>query len=286
MIKDILKFLSLVLVYSVLFILANAILPFSVGFKELSSSSNPSDLIFIIISSAWTCLLIFYIIKKSDWSEMKITLSLIGIVFFVQYFMTQIETLFFGSAFKALTTVDALLIVFAGLIPLLVVVPLAVKFFKNKENTGTCETLAIKELILKLILIGFIYMVVYFIFGYFVAWQFPDLRMFYSGSTVLVSFIDQLMVNFNTNPIIFPFQIFRGILFGLAAVPLLMMFKSEKKYFITSLCLLYLTTAIVLIIPNPLFPNAVRFAHLLEMTSSMFLFAIITGLILNKSLKK
>ena len=53
---------------------------------------------------------------------------------FVQYFMTQIETLFFGSAFSALTTGDFLLIMFAGLVPLLFTVPLAIKFFQNNAN--------------------------------------------------------------------------------------------------------------------------------------------------------
>ena len=97
-----------------------------------------------------------------------------------------------------------------------------------------------------------------------------------------MSFIDQLIHNFNTNPIIFPFQIFRGILFDIVAVPLLMMFKNNKKHFTVSLCLLYLCVAIVLIVHNVLFPDAVRIGHLIEITSFMFLFALITGYILDK----
>jgi magnesium-transporting ATPase (P-type) len=267
----------------------NAILPWSNTFKELNSSADSLAILFLIISSAWTCFVMVYIIKKSEWNGWKIGLTLIGIIFFVQYFMTQIETLFFGSAFEALTTGDVLIILLAGLVPLLVTVPLAIKFFKNekevkkaKETNETLQKVANGKLILKLVLIGFIYMAVYFIFGYYVAWQFTELRIFYSGSAVLVSFIDQLIVNFNTNSFIFLFQIFRGILFGAAGVPLLMMFKNNKKYFITSLSLLYLCTAIVLIVPNVLFPDTVRFAHLIEMTSSMLIFALITGFILSK----
>jgi hypothetical protein len=36
----------------------------------------------------------------------------------------------------------------------------------------------------------------------------------------------------------------------------------------------------MLIIPNVLFPDIVRIGHLIEMTSSMFLFGVITGNIL------
>jgi len=47
MIKDSGKFLLLVLIYSVVFMFINAILPFSDGFKELEASSNPLSLIFL-----------------------------------------------------------------------------------------------------------------------------------------------------------------------------------------------------------------------------------------------
>ena len=43
---------------------------------------------------------------------------------------------------------------------------------------------------------------------------------------------------------------------------------------------MYLTTAVLLIIPNALFPDMVRIGHLIEMTSSMLMFGIIAGNIL------
>ena len=50
--------------------------------------------------------------------------------------------------------------------------------------------------------------------------------------------------------------------------------------FIISVCLIYLSTAIVLIIPNVLFPEKVKIAHLIEMSSSMLIFGVIVGNIL------
>jgi hypothetical protein len=58
------------------------------------------------------------------------------------------------------------------------------------------------------------------------------------------------------------------------------MVNKNKGVFITSVCLVYLCTAVMLIIPNALFPDIVRIGHLIEMTSSMFLFGLITGNIL------
>jgi len=117
------------------------------------------------------------------------------------------------------------------------------------------------------------------VFGYFVAWQFSELRVFYSGSTEKLGFWGKLLDNFRTNPVIYPFQIIRGILFGLFIVPLALIID-KKITFVISVCLVYLCTAIMLIIPNVLFPDTVRLAHLLEMTSSMLLFGTIAGNIL------
>jgi hypothetical protein len=194
--------------------------------------------------------------------------------------MTQIETLFFDSAFTALTKLDTILIMLVGLFPLIGTIALLVKFFQNRNAICEKGKIDFKEIILKLGVIGIIYLCIYMLFGYFVAWQFSELRLFYSGTTDKLSFWGQMVNNAKSNPVIIPFQIIRGILFGLAVIPIKNMINRNKGSFVISVCLIYLCTAIVLIIPNVLFPNAVRIAHLIEMSSSMLLFGIIVGCIL------
>jgi hypothetical protein len=194
--------------------------------------------------------------------------------------MTQIETLFFGDAFPVLTKQDVLLIMLAGLFPLLATIPLLMKFFQNKDVVVEKNEMNLKNIVVKLGIIGVIYLCVYMFFGYFVAWQFEELRLFYTGSTEKLSFWGQMINNMKANPVIFPFQVIRGILFGIFVIPLTYMVKNSKFTFITSICLVYLCTATVLIVPNVLFPDTVRIGHLVEMSSSMLLFGIIVGSIL------
>jgi len=257
---------------------ANALLPFSHEFRDLGSSGNPMDLLFFLISSTWICFTIFFVVRHTQYSGKKLFISLVLVLFFIQYFMTQIETLFFGHAFTALTKMDIISIMLAGLFPTIGVVALLVKLFQNKNIEYVKNKINIKEITAKLSIIGIIYLIVYMLFGYFVAWQFDELRLFYTGSTDKLSFVGQMVNISRTNPITFPFQIIRGILFGLAIVPIKNMI-GNKKYFKISVCLLYLCTAIVLIIPNVLFPDIVRIAHLIEMFSSMLIFGIIVGII-------
>ena len=288
MVKTIFKFLLATVLFSVLFMAANAILPFSQGFKELGSSGDPMALLFLLVSSAWTCFAIYFVIKHTEYYGKKLFINLLFVLFFIQYFMTQIETLFFGGAFTGITKLDIILIMFAGLFPLLGAIALLVKFFQNKN--AMCETVKInvKDITVKLGIIGIIYLCVYMVFGYFVAWQFEELRLFYTGSTEKLSFWGQMANNIKTNPMIIPFQIIRGILFGLAVIPVKNMVNKNKTVFIISVCLIYLCTAVVLIIPNALFPDMVRIAHLIEMSSSMLLFGIIVGYMLfeNNTRKK
>lgn len=272
-------FLSTIL-YTILFMAANALLPFSQEFKELTSSGDPMALFFSWVSSAWTCFSIYFVIKHTYYSGYKLYINLLFVLFFVQFFMTQIETLFFGSAFTVITKLDTILIMFAGLFPLTGTIALMVKFFQNKNAIYEKRKIDFKEVILKLGIIGIIYLSIYMLFGYFVAWQFEELRLFYSGTTDKLSFWGQMVNNAKSNPVIIPFQIIRGILFGLAIIPIKNMVNLNKGGFVVSVCLIYLCTAIVLIIPNVLFPNTVRIAHLIEMSSSMLIFGIIVGCIL------
>jgi hypothetical protein len=289
MIKTFLKLVSVTILYTISFILANALLPFSQGFKELGASGDPTMILFmVIISGAWSCFTIYFTIKHANHSGIKLFVKILCIMFFIQYFMTQIETLFFRGAFEVLTKTDAILIMLAGLLPLLGSVALLIKFFQNKNAVYEKNKIVVKETIIKLGIIGVIYLCVYMIFGYFVAWQFEELRLFYSGSTEKLSFFGQMVNNIKTDTIIIPFQILRGIMFGMAIIPIRNMINKNRIIFTINVCLIYLCTAVVLIIPNVLFPDEVRIGHLIEMSSSMLLFGIIVGNILwenNKSKK-
>ena len=282
MIKTIIKLLVAVCVYTVIFMIANAVLPFSAEFAELKNSTgNPAALLYLLFNNAWICFTIFYIIKNSNYPKMKMFISILFVMFFIQPFLVQIETLLFSYAFITLSKMDIIFIMAAGFLPLAGVLPLLFKFFYVDSTAHIKNKLLIKDAIIKIGLIVVIYLCIYMLFGYFVAWQFKELRLFYTGSIEKLSFFGQMENNLKNNPVIIPFQILRGILFGLAIIPIKKMFNKNKINFIICVCLIYLSAAIVLIIPNVLFPNIVRIAHLIEMCSSMLLFGIIAGVIIH-----
>lgn len=84
------------------------------------------------------------------------------------------------------------------------------------------------------------------------------------------------------NSYIIPFQLFRGVLFATFVLPVVLMYRNKSHKLLISLILIYTTTAIVLIIPNFLFPDTVCWAHFIEMITSMILFSVITWLVWQK----
>ncbi len=286
--KTILRFILLVFVTTIAFLGVSAILPYSGAFKAASANTDPSGIIYVLITDAWICMTIMYIVKHSRWKPSRLIPALMFSLFFIYSFMAQIETYFFSAAFKILTKKDIFLIMLANGVIIFTGVPLAVKLFGKgrRSDTGNriryLPSFSFSQMIIKLTVIGIIYMIIYFVFGYYVAWQVKDLRIFYSGHPDDYGFMSVLTNNFHQNPVIYPFQFLRGLLFGLFVLPLAVMFKDRPGVLLISLILVFLSLGVSLIIPNFLFPDTVRWAHFAEMISSMFVFAITVWLIYEK----
>jgi hypothetical protein len=93
----------------------------------------------------------------------------------------------------------------------------------------------------------------YFTFGYFVAWRTPAVREYYGG-TETGSFLAQMASVLRNTPWLVPLQIGRAIGWTVNAQ---------------------------LLLPNPYMPEAVRMAHLRETASSNFVFGALVGWLLS-----
>ena len=131
------------------------------------------------------------------------------------------------------------------------------------------------------VLAALVWPVVYFMAGYLIAWQFADVRLLYSGTTEMGSFISIMAGNFASG--LYGFQIFRGFLWILIAWLVLAALKGTmiKKGIILGL-LFSLLGSSQLLLPNPYMADTVRMAHLLETASSSFLWGFIIAWTLDR----
>ena len=248
----------------------------------------------VLLGMAAVCLIntavIMYVIFRSRWQGIKLVVFVALVHYIVQFFMGGVEAIFFQSNLKIpLKLVYAQLAsgaVFAFFFSLIAVFILGrMKLAKDASEEPNQRLIMPKgEFILKfLILSVIVYPLLYFLFGYFVAWQFPAVREFYSGSTVLIPFFPFIKTQFGTNTTLVFWQMARGAVWVLVALPVIRMMKGKAREAAVTLGLIF---ALVMnsqhIPPNPYLPGIVRLAHFIETSSSNFLWGMLIVWLLHR----
>jgi hypothetical protein len=223
-----------------------------------------------------------FVILRSRVTGWKLALSVFVILFGASTFMSQIETAVFITG---LPPGMLLRIGLSGLVVALIFSPLAVLVLGKGKSTGYNHSsprlrMSASQWLLRLAFIAFCYVVLYFTFGYFVAWRNPAVRAYYRGVDP-GSFFAQIMTVFRDTPWLPVFQFGRGLLWTTLALPVIRVMKGQwwETALAVALCFAVFMSALLLI-PNPLMPTEVRMAHLLETASSNFLFGWIVVFVL------
>lgn len=273
--KTLLKLVLLFSIFSIFFALPTIFIPFQI---KMANSSDYNGLMIIVLLLT-QFLIILYLIQRLNLWGMKLFLTVVTIFWGLQTFMTQIETWYFIEAMPAITNEELVNLFLRPLITSITFIPLAIWMLnKWKQDVSPPESHQSSALNWKEILsLSAAYVIIYFVFGYFVAWQFEAVRVFYTGSAENAGFIGGIKQTLQTKSFIFLFQLLRGFLWIIIGLPIALYLKGGKREKIMACILLYALPAIQLIVDNPFMPQQVRLAHLLEVASSNGLFGFLIG---------
>lgn len=197
--------------------------------------------------------------------------------------LPQTETWYFIDAFPLLDNKLVLKIISMGLINSILVIPIS--FFVISRKSNEMIDLRVSKVlhlnIFKyLLFISLIYVILYYLAGYFIAWQIDEIRMHYSGTLDKLSFFEHTRQLIIDDPYFFPFQVIRGALWFFIGIPLFMIFsKNKNECLIFSFFIFALLPTIQLFLPNPLMPEAVRMGHFIETFISNGIFGVIAALV-------
>jgi hypothetical protein len=240
-------------------------------------------LVALLAISVLNTLVLGYVILRSRWAGWKLILAVFFVFYGVITVMPQIETAFFVTRLPPGMLPRLFL---SGAIIAALFSPLAVLILGKRRPDGTEDesqarlNMPAGEWVGKLSLIVVAYVVIYFAFGYFIAWKSPAVRAYYDGSDP-GSFLAQMGAVVRDTPLLLPLQAVRAILWAVIAVPVIRMMKGEWWEAGLAVALLF---AVVmnsqLLLPNPFMPQEVRMVHLLETATSNFLFGWIVVLVL------
>jgi len=223
-------------------------------------------------------LVLALIIQRSRWHGWRLALTMALIFYGVMTFMSQIESAVF------LTRLPAGMLPRLFLMGALITIPfspLAVLMLgrwrpgpeANKDSNPVALTSG--EWLKKLSLISAIYLVLYFTFGYYIAWKNPAVTAYYGGVDE-GSFVARKAAIVSETPWLPPFQVLRAVLWVLLALPVIRMMGAKWQWKGLAVALLFAVVMNAqLLLPNPYMPEAVRWAHLVETASSNFIFGFL-----------
>jgi hypothetical protein len=286
--KWILRFVLLYVLFIVFFLIGSMAVKGVIPDNVISEPGLVPPTSGLLIIALTDLLIIAALILTSRWSGWKLALSLALAYYGVVTFLMQIETWYFLSS---VTVGPQLLprLFLMGIPTAFLFIPLAAWVLGKGRATGETSpnpalVMPARQWIWKLAVIAVVYLILYWGAGYFIAWQNPELRAFYGQPGEALPFFTHTLNTLRNDPLLFPFQIFRALLWVLCGLPIIRGSKVKPWWTAVLVGLLFSVPQNVgHILANPLIPIAsVRLSHMIETTSSTFLFGLIVVWLLHR----
>ena len=231
----------------------------------------------MLFSGSVNAALLVWAARRSSLKGFALAGGLFTLSFVAQTFQTQIETAYFLPAFPLLhNNFEVYRLILRGAITsaiFVLLVTLIVGGFSRKPRAEANFTVHAEQFVKAGAWLGGVYLVLYLLFGYYVAWQSQELRVFYGGPADLNSFADQILTTLMSKPEMPFFQYARGIVWIVCLIPLFKSFTGGRVELIalSALALALLPTA-QLAFPNPLMPAEISLYHFWETSISTGIF--------------
>lgn len=285
-----LRFLLVYILFAVFLMLGSGVMAgkMPAGESEPGLVSDGAALLMIVAVETAT---VSALILTSRWGGWKLAILLSLAYYGVVTVLMQIETWYFLSGITI--GADILPSLFIMRVPVsFVAIPLAVWIYgKGKSQPDITSNPALKmpasQWVWKAAVIAVTYLGLYWLAGYFIAWQNPELRAFYGQPGDALPFVTHTINTLSSDPWLFPFQLFRGLLWMVCALPVIRGSKVGAWWTALMVGIMFsLPQNIGHILSNPLIPIAsVRLSHMIETASSTFVFGLIVVWLLHREHK-
>ncbi len=229
-------------------------------------------LLMLFVSCLIQAVVVAYLVLEARWSGWKITAALF-LVFLNTFLQAAVESVVYLSGKVPFQFNYQMPI--TGLIIGALFAPFAVLVMGGFSRARQSPKIAAAQWTTgewagKAAVLAAVVLAVYYLCGYFIAWQNPQLRQFYQGSTELKSFWGHMSSLWSSMPWMFPYQAARGLFWVVMTLPALWMLGGSRARVALGGALMYaaLGGTAMLIVPNPLMPPAVAHTHLVETTIS------------------
>ena len=283
-IKKTLQFLSFYWIFILCFMLPGMIIPRSEKMSKILVISEEEMQYFfplLLLFGLYMTITYWLLVKNVNEKKTVLMVKLLAANIILFPLMGFLESIFWRDAFQEFTTLEIMSIFLPFLITyILFTFYITIISRNDPDQVGSSpfNSLSLNQVVQKIVFVAFIYFIIYNLAGYFIAWQFEETRVFYSGNNHLDSFF----VSFGKNISDIKFvtvHLFRGGLFAIAGLIIYNLLKTSQLKKILVMSLLFGGFGFQIILPNPLFPATVRVSHFIETTVSMLTFGAIMAIV-------
>lgn len=215
-----------------------------------------------------------WIIQSSRWRGLKLIAMLVFTFYGLMTFISQIETIAYLRAKMPPGLIKNLFVM--GAVVAFLFVPLAVLIMgkiRGPEQPHAERVPSLKSQVARCGILAIVYVVLYYLFGYYVAWQNPEARLYYSGTTEVKSLYQIMRSTVTGTPWMLPVQFVRGLLWAL-------LLNTRRIETASIIAALFGVWSFVLLMPNPLMPASVAHSHFWETLWCDLLLGAIVGWVL------
>jgi hypothetical protein len=286
------QWVALSIIMAILWTVSMSFIPsLSEADTSVSQEGAVRFLLAMIAVSFINTAVVMYPTLRSRWHGIRLIAVVALVVYSVQFFLGGLEAILFRADLKIPIKIVYAQLASGALFALLfafVAVAVLGKIRKpitNPETPNTRLMMPKGQFMLKFFLLSVIfYPLIYFLFGYFVAWQFPGVREFYFDSAAILPFFEHMRTTLTANPVLPLWQMGRGTLWVLVALPLIRMMKGTAVEVSITVGLIF---ALVMnsqhLMPNPYMPAMIRFPHFIETASSNFIWGMLITWLMYRS---
>jgi hypothetical protein len=254
---------------------------------QMPPAAQPSPaevLIPFLVFSLCVGAVVSYLILRSSWHGWTLVGAMMVGMYGISTVATQIESIVFLSNKLPHGMVKAIFVQEA--IATVVFVPLAVLLLgkwraaKPGMESPVPPHMRASSAVWKIALLVVAFVLLYMFFGYYVAWQNPDLRKYYAGPD-WPTFFDALQGNWQNAPWIYPIASFRALLYVAFVYPLIRMLRVARWEATLATALFLSSWTTILLLPNPLMPASVARSHFWETLGFSLVFGTLLGWLLS-----
>ena len=249
--------------------------PVAAGAKARSSINKQLRMFGCLILACFlnSIALVFWL-RMTSLAGIRLIFATFLVFFTCMTVMPQSDTfLFLKNPGRIIQSASILGLVVSGSIAISAV-PVFWRWHGNDRNESTMASCN-KGIVTRFSVSVLVYVTLYLVFGYFVAWQSPELRSLYGGGDELMGFWERVTSPPVPNRVI-PFQVLRAIAWTILCVFMIRTSHGGRLRLAIAIALfISVVMNSQLLLPNPIMSEKVRLLHLAETASSNFLFGLI-----------